>query len=357
MVRVLIVDDSAFMRRLLTDLLSSSGQLEVVGTARNGEDAVQKNQRLRPDVITLDVEMPIMDGLAALDQILSTRPVPVVMFSSLTQAGAKTTLEALSKGAVDFLGKPDSPTQLQDPALRAMVIEKILSASAVDLNKLAPAPLVPTTEPRSAPSAAVRPTRAVDGGPMLVGIGTSTGGPRALQQVIPRLPADGNAAYLVVQHMPPGFTKSLAERLNSMSELTVLEAEDGIAVEANHAYIAPGGQHLTVSLSAGRPYVRLQRTAQVNGHRPSVDVLFSSLAELPAHCRAAALLTGMGADGAQGLYQLRQAGVYTIAEDSSTAVIFGMPRAAVALGAAVRVAPLPEVSSAILYGLAVGKER
>jgi len=355
MVRVLIVDDSAFMRRLLTDLLAASGQLEVVGTARNGEDAVQKNQRLRPDVITLDVEMPVMDGLAALDQILSTRPVPVVMFSSLTQAGAKTTLEALSKGAVDFLGKPESPAQLHDPQLRTMVVEKILSASAVDLSKLAPSPVLriqhqpaPTVNRSRAPSS---------GAPVLVGIGTSTGGPRALQQVIPGLPADGSTAYLVVQHMPPGFTRSLAERLNGMSELTVMEAEDGAPVQANHAYIAPGGQHLTVTQSMGRVHLQLQRTAAVNGHRPSVDVLFSSLAELPAHCRAAALLTGMGADGAQGLHQLRQAGVYTIAEDSSTAVIYGMPRAAVALGAAIRVAPLPEVSSAILYGLAVGKER
>ncbi len=355
MVRVLIVDDSAFMRRLLTDLLAASGQLEVVGTARNGEDAVQKNQRLRPDVITLDVEMPVMDGLAALDQILSTRPVPVVMFSSLTQAGAKTTLEALSKGAVDFLGKPESPKQLHDPLLRAMVVEKILSASAVDLSKLIPSPAM-QLQPQPVPIVSRLRTPQI-GAPTLVGIGTSTGGPRALQQVIPGLPADGGTAYLVVQHMPPGFTRSLAERLNGMSELTVLEAEDGALVEANHAYIAPGGQHLTVAQSGGRLSLQLQRTAAVNGHRPSVDVLFSSLAELPTYCGAAALLTGMGTDGAQGLYQLRQAGVYTIAEDSSTAVIYGMPRAAVALGAAIKVAPLPEVSSAILYGLAVGKER
>lgn len=354
MVRVLIVDDSAFMRRLLTDLLTGSGQLKVVGTARNGEDAVQKNLRLEPDVITLDVEMPVLDGLAALSQILSTRPVPVVMFSSLTQAGAQTTLEALSRGAVDFLGKPDSPKQLQDPAIREMVIEKILSASAVDLQKLTPAPVLPVQTLLSvAPLPSPRLERLA-----LVGIGTSTGGPRALQQVIPRLPADGLAAYLVVQHMPPGFTRSLAERLNSLSELTVSEAEDGVLVEANHAYIAPGGQHLSVQpTAAGKLQVRLERTAPVNGHRPSVDVLFSSLAELPQYCRSAALLTGMGADGAAGLYRLRQAGVYTIAEDASTAVIYGMPRAAVALGAATRVVPLPEISSAILYGLAVGKER
>lgn len=349
MVRVLVVDDSAFMRRLLTDLLAGSGQIQVVGIARDGEDAVQKNIKLRPDVITLDVEMPVLDGLAALSKIQATRPVPVVMVSSLTQAGARTTMEALAKGAVDFLGKPDSPRTLQDPVLRDMIIEKIVQAAAVDVGKLTP--VAPVQSPRRTVPPKI-------GALALAGIGTSTGGPRALQQVIPRLPADGRSAYLVVQHMPQGFTRSLAERLNAMSELSVVEAEDGVPVEADRAYIAPGGHHLTVVLSAaGRPQVRLQQTPAVNGHRPSVDVLFQSLAELPAHCRAAALLTGMGTDGALGLAKLRQAGVYTIAEDSSTAVIFGMPRAAIALGAAVRIAPLTEISDALLHGLDVGKER
>lgn len=349
MVRVLIVDDSAFMRRLLTDLLTESGRVEVVGTARNGEDAVEKNSKLLPDVITLDVEMPVLDGLSALTKILQTRPVPVVMFSSLTQAGAQTTLEALSRGAVDFLGKPESPRQLQDPVLQEMIIDKVVQAAQVDVRKLTAPPA-----PRSLPAV----PRTQTGALVLVGIGTSTGGPRALQQVIPLLPADGRTAYLVVQHMPKGFTKSLAERLDGMSALNVLEAVDQTPIEADHAYIAPGGFHLTVGTSShGQPVIQLLQTPPFNGHRPSVDVLFNSLAERPKSCRAAALLTGMGADGAAGLLRLRQAGVYTVAEDASTAVIYGMPRAAVALGAVDRVAPLPEVSAVIQHALAVGKER
>jgi two-component system chemotaxis response regulator CheB len=341
-VRVLVVDDSAFMRRLLSDLLSNSGRLQVVGTARNGEDAVAKNLKLQPDVITLDVEMPVMDGLQALRRLLATRPVPVVMVSSLTQTGANTTLEALSLGAVDFVGKPDSPMLLHDLSISGSLVDKVLQAATVDVRKLI----------NALPSVAPRPTlRKVRGTVELVGIGTSTGGPRALQQVIPGLPADGRAAYLVVQHMPKGFTRSLAERLNALSALQVVEAEDQLCILADYVYIAPGGYHMLVTLdAAGRPAIRLSEQDPVNGHRPSVDVLFQSLADIARHCRAAALLTGMGADGAAGLLHLRQAGVYTVAEDASTAVIFGMPRAAIALGAAEQVAPLSAIGEAILQG-------
>lgn len=346
MIRVLVVDDSAFMRRLITDLLESTGQIKVVGIARNGADAVAKNLRLQPDVITLDVEMPVMDGLTALTELRKTRPVPVVMLSSYTQSGASVTLEALAKGAVDFIGKPESPEQIQDPRLRQSIIETVLQAATVELEKLNPVP-------QRSPMPSIAPHK--HGQVRLVAIGTSTGGPRALQEVISRLPVDGRTAYLVVQHMPKGFTRTLAERLDSLAVLRVQEAADGL-IEADNVYIAPGDYHMTVRLAGGKPHVHLQQTEPVNGHRPSVDVLFSSLSELPGLCAVAVVLTGMGSDGAQGMAALKLSGTYTIAEDASTAVIFGMPKAAIRTGAVDRVVPLPEVAEAVLSGLARGRE-
>ncbi|NLY54241.1 MAG: chemotaxis response regulator protein-glutamate methylesterase [Firmicutes bacterium] len=351
MINVLVVDDSAYMRRLLSDLLESSGQIKVVGVARNGHDAVAKNLRLQPDVVTLDIEMPEMDGLSALTQLMETRPVPVMMLSSYTQAGARETLEALSRGAVDFIGKPDSPAQIQDPQLRQAIIDKVLQAAGVELSKLR-SPI--TTAPRGLRREKRLWTPTAKKDLRVVAIGTSTGGPRALQEVISRLPLDGQTAYLVVQHIPKGFTRTLAERLDSLAALTVQEASVG-PIQADHVYIAPGDYHLIVRLINGEPHIHLMQTEAVNGHRPAVDVLFHSLAEIRGLCKVAVILTGMGADGAQGLAALKAAGARTLAEDASTAVIFGMPKAAMMTGAVDRVVPLPEIPEAIVAGLA-GRE-
>ncbi len=352
LVRALVVDDSAFMRRLLTDLLESSGQIKVVGIARNGIDAVAKNQRLLPDVITLDVEMPEMDGLRALTELMRTRPVPVVMLSSLTQSGARETIEALSRGAIDFVGKPSSPQEVLASELRQEIIDKVLNAAQVEVAKLTPFTPPPAVIPAISQP---RPLPASGEDLRLVAIGTSTGGPRALHKVMEQLKPDGKTAYLVVQHMPKGFTRSLAERLDSISELTISEATEG-PVEPDHVYIAPGDYHLNTHMIQGRPHIYLTQTAPVNGHRPAVDVLFNSLAAQPGLCRVAVILTGMGSDGAKGLAALKAAGAYTIAEDASTAVIFGMPRAAIKTGAVDRVASLPQVAEAIAFGLAGGRE-
>lgn len=352
LVRALVVDDSAFMRRLLTDLLESSGQIKVVGIARNGIDAVAKNQRLLPDVITLDVEMPEMDGLRALTELMRTRPVPVVMLSSLTQSGARETIEALSRGAIDFVGKPSSPQEVLASELRQEIIDKVLNAAQVEVAKLTPFTPPPAVIPAISQP---RPLPASGEDVRLVAIGTSTGGPRALHKVMEQLKPDGKTAYLVVQHMPKGFTRSLAERLDSISELTISEATEG-PVAPDHVYIAPGDYHLNTHMIQGRPHIYLTQTAPVNGHRPAVDVLFNSLAAQPGLCKVAVILTGMGSDGAKGLAALKAAGAYTIAEDASTAVIFGMPRAAIKTGAVDRVASLPQVAEAIAFGLAGGRE-
>lgn len=361
LVRVLVVDDSAFMRRLISDQLESSGRIKVVGIARNGIDAIAKNLRFKPDVITLDIEMPQMDGLSALTELMRTRPVPVVMLSSLTQQGSRATLEALARGAIDFISKPESPQQIQTGELGQNMIETVLQAAAVELGKLTP----PTTAFRGRGHASswlgqsvkppASPESSAQGRVDVVAIGTSTGGPRALQEVLSRLPADGRTAYLVVQHMPPGFTRTLAERLDALSELTVREAREEM-IKPDHAYIAPGDYHLTVRMVGRNAYLQLSQSATVNGHRPAVDVLFHSLADLPGLCRVAVVLTGMGADGAQGLLALKAGGTFTIAEAAKTAVIFGMPKAAIAAGAVHKIVALDDVVDAIAHGLAGGRE-
>ncbi len=356
-VRVLIVDDSAFMRCLLSDLLEGSGQITVVGIARNGIDAVAKNMRLVPDVVTLDIEMPEMDGLSALTELMNTRPVPVVMLSSFTQSGAQETLEALSRGAVDFIGKPDSPLELQDAGLRQQVIDKVLQAATVEVSKLAKPVVMPANESKEVDVKRPPrlPGRTYKEQVRVVAIGTSTGGPRALQEVISQLPADGQTAYLVVQHMPKGFTRSLAERLDSLSVLTVGEAENGL-IKPDHVYIAPGDYHLTTQMVDGKAHMQLSQSEPVNGHRPAVDVLFHSLATIPGLCKVAVVLTGMGSDGAKGLVALKANGVYTVAEDASTAVIFGMPKAAIMAGGVGKVVSLQSIAEAISLGLAGGRE-
>lgn len=338
-IRLLIVDDSAFMRQLLRDVLSQFAEIKVVDTANNGEQALTKIRQLRPDVVTMDVEMPVMDGLTALAQIMKDCPLPVVMVSSLTQQGAETALRALELGAVDCVGKPTGGILSINPKTFGLdVAQKVIAASQAHTKTLAPRPAV-------APKPlATRPTLRR---PRLRGviIGTSTGGPRALQTVLPALPANFPVPILVVQHMPPGFTASLAKRLNEMCAITVREAQDGDRAEPGTALVAPGDYHLllrrdgTVTLSQDRP---------LWGVRPAVDMTLLSALPVWGRDTLAVILTGMGHDGSRGVADLKRQGGRCIAEAESTCTIYGMPRTIIEAGHADTVAPIHQVAQAII---------
>lgn len=345
--RVLVVDDSAFMRVTLTKLLSEDPELQVVGTARDGIDALEKVETLRPDVITLDVEMPRMDGLEFLRQLMATRPVPVVMLSSLTQEGADTTVEALALGAVDFAGKPQ----------RLTTIHQISDDLVAKVKRAARARVVQTTPPRRTAIAepgptAISPVRAGARGMWqnLLVIGSSTGGPRALRQVLSGLPADLPTPVLIVQHMPPGFTRSLAANLDQCSPLRVREAAAGDVLERGVALVAPGGYHMTPTREG---VIRLDQGPTVNGVRPSVDVTLLGTVAVYGGRVLAVVLTGMGHDGLDGAMALKRAGGIVLAEHESTCVVYGMPRSIVEAGLADEVAPIDQMADAILRHLGV----
>jgi two-component system chemotaxis response regulator CheB len=349
--RVLVVDDSLFMRKLITRLLEEDPELQVAGTAKNGEEAVRLAEELRPDVITMDIEMPVMNGLEALSQIMKSRPVPVVMLSSLTKEGASETIEALRRGAVDFIGKPSGSTSADLYKVREEMLSKIKAAA-----KISAVALKPIARPRTAASAAG--AASVPAGKkdqmfkefqQIVVIGTSTGGPRALDAVIGTLPAGFAYPVLVVQHMPPKFTKSLAQRLDGVSNVRVVEAQDGEPILGGTVYIAPGDYHITAVEKAGEYRIRLNQDPQRNGHRPSADVLFESAAKLSKLKRHYVLMTGMGQDGAKGMLLGKESGsASTIAEAKETCVVFGMPRAAIEFKCVDHVVPLDRITAKIL---------
>lgn len=345
-IRVLVVDDSAFMRRLVSDAIAAQPDMELIGVAINGLDALVKVERLQPDVVTLDVEMPEMDGLTALRHLMARYPRPVVMLSSVTQQGAITTLRALSIGAVDFVAKPSGAISLDYRPLMDELLHKIRVAARAKVRSPLPG--------ASARPAAVRaPTdfRHISGSARfdkLVVIGSSTGGPRALGTLIPALPADTRAAYLVVQHMPAGFTKSLADRLDSASHLAVREAVHGDQLSAGVVLVAPGDLHLRIS-PIGR--VELDNGPRVHGVRPSIDVTLASVVERFGKHALAVILTGMGSDGADGAVALHAAGGAVLAEDESTCVVWGMPRAVFERGIVDRVVPLDRMAEAIAAAL------
>lgn len=338
MVRVLIVDDSALMRQILTKVLSSDPELEVVGAAPDPHVARQMIKELNPDVVTLDVEMPRMDGLTFLERIMRLRPTPVVMVSTLTQKGADTALQALDLGAVDFIGKPTIDVQSGWEELRDELVTKVKTAAKVRVTPLG-----------NRPSAADRPRvsalgfRATD---RIVAIGASTGGVEALREVIGAMPADG-PPILIAQHMPPTFTQRFAERLDTMSAMAVSEAVDGARVIPGHAYIAPGNLHLRLVRSGAQYHCRLGDDALVSGHRPSVDVLFESVALAVGANATGAILTGMGKDGAAGMLKMREAGAVTIGQDESSCLVYGMPKAAMAVGAVMDEYPLAKIAGMI----------
>ncbi|MRG85380.1 protein-glutamate methylesterase/protein-glutamine glutaminase [Salinibacillus xinjiangensis] len=318
-IRVLVVDDSAFMRKMISELLNSDQSINVIGTARNGHDAIAKIKSLSPDVVTLDVEMPVMDGLKALQIIMKECPLPVVMVSSLTQAGADLTIQSLQYGAVDFIAKPSGSISLDIMKLQHEMIAKLKYASLAKVRDSHP-DLLDSTHAKAFP------TRKT-----IVAIGVSTGGPRALQHLFTCLPKDFPAPIVVVQHMPARFTKSLAERLNKIATINIKEAEQGEVLEKGTVYIAPGDNHLSIDKVGNSLIANTTQTNSKKGHRPSADVLFRSIAQLSDYRKYALVLTGMGSDGSNGIKALKQSDQNTIvmAESEESSIIFGMPKSAI----------------------------
>ena len=339
---VLVVDDSAFMRKLVVDLIDGSGEFRVVGTARHGADALKKVHALAPDLITMDVEMPELDGLGALERIMRESPRPVVMLSGAATGGANDpVLRALELGAVEFVRKPSGPISLDLAAAREPLLAALRAAAEVNLRSVSAL----ADRAASGPQGRAAPSEAHAG--CAVAIASSTGGPRALAEVIPALPRGLDAAVLVVQHMPAGFTKSLAERLDSQSRLAVSEAVDGEPLRRGRVYIAPGGRHLRIASGASGPVIALDDAPPVWGVRPAADLLFRSVAERFGAAAIGVVLTGMGRDGAEGLRAIRDAGGAGIAQDRATSIIFGMPQMAAAAGGAGQVLALAAIAPAI----------
>lgn len=341
---VMIVDDSAFMRRMLRDIISEDDHFEVVGIVRDGYEALKKLPIYQPDVITLDVELPGLNGLAVLSEIMAVRPTPTVMLSSLTQRGTETTIEAMNRGAVDFIAKPSGAISLDIEKIKAELHTKLKHAAGANLMNVTNRREKATTPEPTVFKETFRPSKTRN----IVCIGTSTGGPRALQQVIPNLPGDLQAPVLVVQHMPAKFTKSLADRLNTLSNLEVCEAKHGEILKNGTVYVAPGGYHMVIK-SIGRALaIELNDDPSVHGVKPSVDTLYHSLAQLTDYHMIAAILTGMGKDGAQGLVAMKKScQTFSIAESKESAIVFGMPKAAIETGSIDQICHLDSVSMAI----------
>jgi two-component system, chemotaxis family, protein-glutamate methylesterase/glutaminase len=336
-VRVLVVDDSALMREMLCDILSSDPDVEVVGAVCDPFAARQKIKELNPDVLTLDIEMPRMDGLAFLDKIMTLRPMPVVMVSSLTQEGAEATLNALEAGAVDFVAKPALNLQAGLQEKRDELIAKVKAAARARVQK------------RFASQAKVEPRRSArySSTEKIVALGASTGGVEATNHILKAMPADGPAILLTL-HMPENFTASFARRLDSVCDIRVAEARDGDRVLPGHAYVAPGSAHLRLGRSGANYVCVVRGQERVSGHCPSVDVLFRSVAEAAGKSAIGAILTGMGKDGADGLLAMRRAGAQTLGQDEESCVVYGMPKVAAERGAVEAEVPLSRMADEIL---------
>lgn len=346
-IRVLIADDSAVMRTALSRMLDASPQIRVCGTARNGQEVVEKTKLLQPDVVTLDVEMPVLNGVEALKRIMSECPCPVIMVSSATRKGADVTLEALSAGAFDYLSKENFHPGLDAFKLGHDLIEKIEAASHSRLarDRVTSQPPPPTFVlriPSPEKSYAV---------PRIVVLGTSTGGPRALQDLLPELPSDLPVSMIVVQHMPPGFTAPFAKRLNGLSRLHVREAQHGEAIVPGTVYIAPAGQYTTLLRDSHQVSICLSDSPSGTLHKPSVDVTMLSVAELFGSHAMGIILTGMGSDGLEGMTTIHEAGGLTVGQDEATSVVYGMPRVCAEHGILDRVVPLTHVPRHILQAL------
>lgn len=359
MIKMIIADDSAFMRKLLSDLFTQQDDFMVIDTARNGKEAIEKIRELKPDLVTMDVNMPIMDGLEALEILMKECRIPVVMISSLTKTGTDATIKALSLGAVDFIEKVSGPIS-SITKIQTEILEKCRAAVTANVrnylqaNTLRSKPIVSALKPPN-PAYTKFPVdvnilkKDVNGldGEKIIAIGTSTGGPRALQQVITKLPRDLPCGVVIVQHMPAGFTKSLAERLNSLSDVEVKEAEHNDVVSPGKVYIAPGNYHMTVELQGRTRVIALNQNPPLSSHRPAVDILFDSVAKLGNRV-VSVILTGMGSDGAKGMTKIKSAGGYIIAEDESTSVVYGMPKSVVELGIADQILPVDRIADVLV---------
>ena len=374
-IKLLVVDDSAFMRKIISDFFVGNPRVEVVGTARNGKDAIAKIQTLKPTVVTMDVEMPEMNGLDALKEIMKHFPVPVVMLSSTTVSGAETTLKAMEAGAVDFVAKPSGGISLDLHIVKEELIRKVEQAANISVLKLTKSisklnlpkqaskssiirekesnfPIIKQSLINSTRLDDIKQNRSLWTGASkkIVLIGTSTGGPRALQEVITKIPKSIKAPILIVQHMPAGFTKSLSNRLDQLSEITVKEAEHGDLLQNGTAYIAPGGYHLKLR-KAGSSYeiVLDQHEPPRSGHRPAVDVMFESVSSIKELDKVAVIMTGMGYDGSKGLVEMKQNGnVIAIAESAETCIVYGMPKAAVETNLVDEVVEVDEIAQVIM---------
>lgn len=349
-IKVLIVDDSALVRKILSVIIDAQEDLEVVGTAPDPYVARNLIKQLNPDVLTLDIEMPRMDGLDFLDKLMTLRPMPVVMISSLTERNSEITLRALELGAVDFVAKPKIDIAKGLDEYAEDIANKIRAAAGARLRR--------SSRQASAPSAVAGAGTVVGNGvamarlpinstEKIICIGASTGGTEAIKELLMGLPSD-SPGIVITQHMPPGFTRSFAERLNKMSALKVVEAQGDERILPGHAFLAPGDQHLEVRRSGANYMTALTAAEPVNRHRPSVDVLFDSAARNAGSNAVGVILTGMGKDGAQGLLRMKQAGSFTLAQDENSCVVYGMPREAYQVGAVGKVLPLDKIADALL---------
>ena len=339
-IRVLVVDDSALVRRILSEALDRHADIEVVGTATDPYVARERIVALRPDVVTLDVEMPRMDGLSFLAKLMRHFPIPVIVVSSVTPQQSEAAMRALALGAVSVIAKPgamQATAEVTDELVRAVRV-----AARAKVSKL--------LEPVDAPPLRIPAIASLDSTHKLIAIGASTGGTQAIEAVLRRFPVDAPAT-VIVQHMPEHFTASFAKRLDGVSAMTVREARDGDVLAPGLALVAPGGKHLLIQASGARWVARVKDGPKVHHQRPAVDVTFQSLARCAGRNVVAALLTGMGADGAKGMLSLREAGAHTIAQDEETSVVWGMPREAVKLDAAVDILPLGEVADGLLHAI------
>lgn len=356
-IRVVVVDDSALVRSLLAEIINRQKDMECVGTANDPLIAREMIRELNPDVITLDVEMPRMDGIDFLGRLMRLRPMPVVMISTLTERGAEVTMRALELGAVDFVAKPRIGLAEGIKELSDQIVEKIRVAAAAHIRRLA----TPVTGagPAEGASPAARPEVKPLGRlstEKLICIGSSTGGTEAVKEILTRMPAD-SPGIVITQHMPPGFTTSFAARLNTLCRITVQEATNGERILPGHAYIAPGGKQFRVDRSGANYVAVVEDGEPVNRHKPSVEVLFRSCAQVVGRNAFGIMLTGMGNDGAKAMREMKDAGSYNYVQDEASCVVFGMPREAIAHGAADEVLPLTAIAPALLARLSTSTDR
>ncbi|MBS9436353.1 chemotaxis response regulator protein-glutamate methylesterase [Photorhabdus noenieputensis] len=343
-ITVLCVDDSALMRQIMREIINSHPDMEVVACAPDPLVARDLIKKHNPQVLTLDVEMPRMDGIDFLEKLMRLRPMPVVMISSLTAKGSEITLRALELGAIDFVTKPQLGIREGMLAYSELIAEKIRTAAQAKLS-------VPIATSVSSAPLSFKPLLSSE---KLIAVGASTGGTEAIKNLLQPLPVT-SPALLITQHMPPGFTRSFAERLNKLSQITVKEAENGERILPGHAYIAPGDRHMELCRNGADYQVLITDAPAVNRHRPSVDVLFRSVAKFAGRNAVGVLLTGMGSDGAAGLLEMKQAGAYTLAQDEASCVVFGMPRAAIQMGAVHEVMDILKMSKRMLAKISSGQ--